>query len=100
VAGATIWAGETEAARNQTFNVTDVDTVRLATLPIQPSNRGDSPMNAIKMYEEINHNRRRFLGNAAMTFAAAQVGIFSSADAQSRKAQPANVPAIHSRSCR
>jgi pimeloyl-ACP methyl ester carboxylesterase len=46
------------------------------------------------MSEEIKHNRRRFLGTAAMTLAAAQFGIFRSADAQSRRAEPADVPAI------
>jgi pimeloyl-ACP methyl ester carboxylesterase len=46
------------------------------------------------MSEEIKHNRRRFLGTAAMTFAAAQFGMFRSAEAQSRKAEPADVPPI------
>ena len=35
------------------------------------------------MFEEINHNRRRFFGTAAMTIAAAQLGMIGSADAQS-----------------
>jgi hypothetical protein len=46
------------------------------------------------MPEEIKHNRRRFLGTAAMTLAAAQFGMFRSAEAQSRKAEPADVPPI------
>jgi pimeloyl-ACP methyl ester carboxylesterase len=46
------------------------------------------------MSEEIKHNRRRFLGTAAMTLAAAQFGLFRSAEAQSRKAEPADVPPI------
>jgi pimeloyl-ACP methyl ester carboxylesterase len=46
------------------------------------------------MSEEIKHNRRRFLGTAAMTLAAAQFGMFRSADAQPRKAGPADVPPI------
>jgi nitrous oxide reductase len=37
------------------------------------------------MSEEINHDRRRFLGTAAMTFAAAQLGMIGSAKAQSSK---------------
>ena len=37
------------------------------------------------MSEEIKHNRRRFLGTAAMTLAAAQLGMFRSADAESRR---------------
>src|SRR5271156_2161477 len=39
------------------------------------------------MSEEIKHNRRRFLGTAAMTFAATNLGLFRSADAQSRKSE-------------
>src|ERR1700722_10156013 len=46
------------------------------------------------MSEEINHNRRRFLGTAAMTIAAAQFGIFGSADAQSSTTKPAEVSTI------
>jgi hypothetical protein len=49
-------------------------------------------MSRIKMSEEINHNRRRFCGTAAM--AAAQFGMFGSADAQSSKVNPADVPPI------
>ena len=46
------------------------------------------------MSEEIKHNRRRFLGTAAMTLAAAQFGVLRSAEAQSRKAEPGDVPPI------
>ena len=46
------------------------------------------------MSEEINHDRRRFLGTAAMTIATAQFGMFGSANAQSGKTKPASVPAI------
>jgi hypothetical protein len=46
------------------------------------------------MSEEIKHNRRRFLGTAAMTLAAAQFDMFRSAEAQSRKAEPVDVPPI------
>jgi hypothetical protein len=35
------------------------------------------------MSGEIKHNRRRFLGTAAMTLAATQLGMFRSADAPS-----------------
>lgn len=51
-------------------------------------------MSSIKMSEVINHSRRRFFGTAAMTIAAAQLGMFASADAQSGKPNPADVPAI------
>src|SRR5438093_8389476 len=46
------------------------------------------------MSEEINYDRRRFLRTAAMTIAAAQLGMIDSADAQSGKANPASVPTI------
>ena len=46
------------------------------------------------MSEEINHDRRRFFGTAAMTMAAAQFGMIGSAVAQSGKANPASVPTI------
>jgi hypothetical protein len=42
-------------------------------------------MSAIKMAEEITYNRRSFLSSAAMTIAAAQLGMIRSAGAQSRK---------------
>jgi nitrous oxide reductase len=38
-----------------------------------------------KMSEGINHDRRRFLGTAAMTIASAQLGMIGSAKAQSSK---------------
>ena len=44
------------------------------------------------MSEEINHTRRRFLGTAAMTLVATQLGMFRSADAESGKAELADVP--------
>ena len=46
------------------------------------------------MSEEINHDRRRFLGAAAMTLGAARLGMIGSAGAQSGTAKPADVPAI------
>lgn len=46
------------------------------------------------MSEEINYDRRRFLGTAAMTIATAQLGMFGSANAQSGKTKPVNLPAV------
>jgi pimeloyl-ACP methyl ester carboxylesterase len=46
------------------------------------------------MSEEINHDRRRFLRNSAMTIAAAELVMISSAYAQSSKITPTNVPPI------
>jgi pimeloyl-ACP methyl ester carboxylesterase len=40
------------------------------------------------MPEEINHGRRRFLGTAAMTFAAAELGLIGSAPARPEKKRP------------
>src|SRR5579871_3541250 len=50
-------------------------------------------MNTNRMFEEIDQHRRRFLGTGAMAIAATQLGIFGSAEAQSRKPNPADVPA-------
>ena len=46
------------------------------------------------MSDEINQDRRRFLGTAAMTIAAAQLGLIGSAEAQSSKTKPADLPTI------
>src|SRR5258708_13246020 len=51
-------------------------------------------MAPIKMSEEITHHRRRFLGAAAMTIAAAELVMIGSADAQPSKTKPADVPPI------
>jgi hypothetical protein len=48
------------------------------------------------MTEQINHHRRRFVGTAAMTIAAAQLGVTGAAHAQSSNAKPADAPAIKS----
>ena len=46
------------------------------------------------MFEDINRDRRRFFGTAAMTIAAAQFALRDSASAQSGKAKPAELPKI------
>jgi pimeloyl-ACP methyl ester carboxylesterase len=46
------------------------------------------------MSEEINYRRRRFFGTAAMTIAAAGVGLTGSANAQPGKTKPAELPTI------
>ena len=46
------------------------------------------------MFEEINHQRRRFFSQAALTIAATQLSMFGSASAQSSKEEGAKVPAI------
>jgi pimeloyl-ACP methyl ester carboxylesterase len=46
------------------------------------------------MSEEINHNRRSFLGAAAMTIAAAHLGMAGSARAQSDGITPAALPPV------
>jgi pimeloyl-ACP methyl ester carboxylesterase len=49
-------------------------------------------MSKIALSDELEHSRRRFCGTAAMTFAAAQLGIFSSAGATASKEEVADVP--------
>src|SRR6267142_6219441 len=46
------------------------------------------------MSEDINRDRRRFFGTAAITIAAAQFALGGSAEAQSDKAKPAELPRI------
>ena len=46
------------------------------------------------MSEAINHDRRRFIGTAAMTFAATQFGMSDSAAAQTTNTNAASVPTI------
>jgi pimeloyl-ACP methyl ester carboxylesterase len=46
------------------------------------------------MSEEINHNRRRFLGSAAKAIGVAQLGMMASAKAQSSKTKPIDLPTI------
>jgi pimeloyl-ACP methyl ester carboxylesterase len=67
---------------------------RAEQVPANHRTQGDSPMDTIKMSEPINHDRRRFLGTAAMTIAAAQLVVSGSADAQSSAAKPADLPRI------
>ncbi len=51
-------------------------------------------MSTIGVPKEINYRRRRFLGTAAMTIAATQLGMIESAGAQSGKTKPTQLPAI------
>jgi hypothetical protein len=49
-------------------------------------------MSEIAPSDELSPSRRRFCGTAAMTLAAAQLGIFSPADASPSEAEVAAVP--------
>jgi pimeloyl-ACP methyl ester carboxylesterase len=51
-------------------------------------------MNTIEMPEKIDHNRRRFFGTAAMTIAAAQLGVFSTGEAQPRVTKSSSGAAV------
>ena len=51
-------------------------------------------MNTINKSEQINRDRRRFLGKATMTLAAAQFALNGSANGQPGKAKPADLPKI------
>ena len=48
----------------------------------------------IKTFEEIDHHRRRFFGTAAITIAAAQLGMIDLANAQAGKSKPTQLAAI------
>jgi hypothetical protein len=62
--------------------------------PDRSSNQGDSAMRTTVITETINRNRRRFLGTAAMTIAAAQFASSGPAEAQSGRAKSADLPRI------
>ena len=67
------------------------------TVPVSRATRGTpegNPMGARAMSEAINHDRRRFLGTAAMTMAAAQFGIIGAANPQSSTTQPTDLPTM------
>jgi pimeloyl-ACP methyl ester carboxylesterase len=51
-------------------------------------------MDTIGISDRIDHHRRRFFGTAAVTLAAAQLGMIGSANAQADRARPAQLPAI------
>ena len=51
-------------------------------------------MDTSKGSEDIDHHRRRFLGTAAISIAAAQLGLVDSADAESSKTKSADLPTI------
>jgi pimeloyl-ACP methyl ester carboxylesterase len=51
-------------------------------------------MDTTKMSEHIDRRRRRFFGTAAMTMAAAQLGMIGVATAQSGRIRPADLPKI------
>ena len=51
-------------------------------------------MDTIRTPEQINQDRRRFFGTAAMTVAAAQLALSGSARAESGKAKPAELPRV------
>jgi pimeloyl-ACP methyl ester carboxylesterase len=61
---------------------------------IDDRKRAGFSMNTTLGNGEIKPNRRRFLGTAAMTVAAAQLGMLGSAEAQSSGAAPADSPTI------
>jgi pimeloyl-ACP methyl ester carboxylesterase len=51
-------------------------------------------MDTVKIADEIDHRRRRFFGAAAMTIAAAQLGISGSTDAQTSGTNPKQLPML------
>ena len=48
----------------------------------------------VKTFEEIDRHRRRFCGTAAITIAAAQLGMIDLANAKAGKSKPTQLPAI------
>jgi hypothetical protein len=70
------------------------------TVPVSHATRGTlegNPLGERPMAEDISWDRRRFLGTAAMTLAAARLGLIGAAGAQPRETTPAAVPMRSSR---
>jgi pimeloyl-ACP methyl ester carboxylesterase len=55
---------------------------------------GGSIMDIAKLFEGIDHGRRRFLGTAGITIAAARLGMIGKAHAQAGRTKSAQLPAI------
>src|SRR5580658_6562771 len=55
---------------------------------------GDFQMSTVERDELLNQPRRRFLGTAAMTLAAAQLGMIGASNVLSSTARAASVPSI------
>src|SRR2546428_9484853 len=67
------------------------------TVPVSRATRGNpdgNPIGERPMAEDISCDRRRFLGTAAMTMAAAQFGMIGAATAQSSTTTPAELPTM------
>jgi len=65
-----------------------------AVFPRTCGNIDLNPMGGKYMSEEIKHDRRRFLGTAVMTIAAAELVMIGSADAQSSRINLADATTI------
>jgi hypothetical protein len=50
-------------------------------------------MDEIDVHEAIDHDRRRLFGAAALTFAAAELGVIGAADAETKAARPPMIKA-------
>jgi pimeloyl-ACP methyl ester carboxylesterase len=72
----------------------EADHARSLQAPILRHRTRNSAMDTIKLSEEINHNRRRFFGTAALTVAAAHLSMIGLAQAQSNNTKPAALPMI------
>src|SRR5437870_10863590 len=83
---------------NTSENRSKNEVITISSIATRVTNEGVSPRNLIggrKMSEEINHERRRFIGTVATALAAAQFGMIdSAAAAQSSNANPATVRPI------
>ena len=55
-------------------------------------NGGDYPIENQSPADDIDHDRRRFVGTATMALAAAQLGMIGPAEAQQRTKMPAIKP--------
>jgi hypothetical protein len=73
---------------------TAFSAVRWVAASLNVSLKGDGPMQTIERPPEFSHDRRRFLGVAALSLAAMQLGPIGPAKAQGGPAKPARPAAI------
>ena len=83
---------ESRARLSKASAKTERTPICAVKLPI--ATQGGDPMAKSKTPREVNHRRRRFLGTAALTVAAAKLGVIGSATAQPSNPTASRVPPI------
>src|SRR2546427_8843918 len=94
IRSSSITIGSRKAGTSRHGNNPSSSSQRSARASSRCGPRTEGPASkGLRMSEEIDHDRRRFLGTAAMAIAADQLGVFASADAQASEAKAAGATA-------